>query len=103
MDKQDIVALVLEATQELVSTMPEPPAVSLSEDTMLFGDEGFLDSMYLVTLVIDVEQKLQEQLELNLTLADQRAMSQEHSPFQTVGTLADYVWDLVAQNVQDRP
>jgi Patatin-like phospholipase len=44
-----------------------------------------------VTLIVDVEQRVLHQLGLNVTLADDRAMSQRNSPFRSIGTLTGYL------------
>ena len=62
----------------------------LQADTALFGIEGFLDSMALVTLVIALEQGIAEKFGVSVTLADAHAMSQERSPYSTIYALAEY-------------
>ena len=69
----------------------------LSEDTTLFGKAGILDSMGLVTLIIAVEQAIEDKYGASAGLADEKAMSQANSPYRTVGTLADYA----AAQIQD--
>ncbi len=70
-----------------VAPQSDPPTAA----TVLFGPGAKLDSMGLVTLVVDVEQQLQQTFNLTITLADDRAMSQRSSPFRTIGTLRDYI------------
>ena len=67
----------------------------MDRDTPLFGREGFLDSMGLVTCVVAVEQAIEDELGVSVSLADDRALSQRTSPYRTVGTLADYADTLV--------
>lgn len=49
----------------------------------LMGSEGVLSSIGLVTLVVDLKQKLGEDHGLSVILADELAMSQRGSPFRT--------------------
>jgi len=56
-----------------------------------------LDSLGLVRLIMDVEQRLQVERDITVTLVDERAMSQKHSPFRSVQTLVDYVCMLVKE------
>ena len=39
----------------------------------------------------ETEQKIEEELDIRLTLADEKAMSQKNSPFRTVASLSDYI------------
>ena len=43
-----------------------------------------------VSLVIAVEQAIEERYDLSIGLADEKALSQKNSPYRTVRTLADY-------------
>jgi acyl carrier protein len=93
-----IVEIVISGVREalaLAENAPDP--ASLSEATRLIGEGAILDSLGLVTAVLEIEQRLAEQHDLVLVLADERAMSQKHSPFRSVGALADYVLKLAAE------
>jgi acyl carrier protein len=65
--------------------------IACSEDAGLFGSEGGLDSMDLVSLVLDLEEAINSASGIRLVLADERAMARRHSPFRNVRSLADYV------------
>jgi D-alanine--poly(phosphoribitol) ligase subunit 2 len=56
----------------------------------LYGAERVLDSLALVRLLVAVEQGIEDELGATLTLADEKAASQQRSPFRTVGTLVAY-------------
>jgi D-alanine--poly(phosphoribitol) ligase subunit 2 len=71
------------------------PTDSLGEHTLLFGEKGMFDSVGLVSLVVSLEEAIEDRLGAAVSLADQKAMSQKSSPFRTVGTLADYAHRLV--------
>lgn len=64
--------------------------VDLVDDAPLFGIGGALDSLALVTLLVAVEQGIDDALGVVLTLADEKAASQARSPFRTVGSLVAY-------------
>jgi acyl carrier protein len=59
--------------------------------TVLYGSSSDLDSLGLINLIVAVEQQIEETFYIAITLADDRALAQEVSPFSTVGTLADYI------------
>jgi len=63
---------------------------TLEAETELFGETGLLDSMALVSLVTGVEEAIDQNAGVTVSLADERAMSQSRSPFQTIATLAEY-------------
>jgi acyl carrier protein len=97
LDRAAVVGLVTEALGDVLAQKGTPPGDPLSEDTRLLGRQAVIDSLGLVTLIVDLEQRLSDEHGLVVTLADERAMSQKRSPFLTVGSLADYICQAVAQ------
>lgn len=69
---------------------PKKP-VAKTLDTALYGSGSEIDSLGLINLVVAVEQKIEESFGQMITLADDRALSQEVSPFSTISTLANYI------------
>jgi acyl carrier protein len=99
--RTEIAAMVLSSLQGVLSQQGDSPAEPMGESTYLFGSGAFLDSLGLVTLIVDLEQRLEDEYGLSLTLADERAMSQKNSPFRTVRALADHIRLLVEEAQQD--
>ncbi len=81
-----IVELVCEVAEEQGIELDAQPDV----ETALFGEQGLFDSMGLVSLVIAVEQAIEERHDAAVALADEKALSQTNSPYRSVGTLAEY-------------
>ena len=71
--------------------------------TVLFGRDGCLDSLGLVTFIVAVETEIEDARGVTLLLADERAMSMAHSPFRTAGRLADYVAGRLAEGGGTHP
>jgi acyl carrier protein len=94
MERDALVALIAGRLEEL-GPPGLAPGSGITEETALLGEEGLLDSLGLVNLLVDVEQALEEETGAALTIGDDRAVSARHSPFRTVGTLADYALDLL--------
>lgn len=94
MNQIDTTTLVIDSLKEVLSMIEEkdkPQITTLDEATRLIGSKAALNSLGLVSLIVDIEQKLSDDYEISIIIADERAMSQEKSPFRTVSTLADYV------------
>lgn len=98
MKQPEILAAVLEAVAEFNEQLDDGKQLELSPETRLLGKSSRLDSFGLVNLIILVEEKLCDKFDKSITLADERAMSQEHSPFRTVQTLAEYAYTLLSEN-----
>ena len=61
------------------------------EETRLFGEKSGVDSMGLVTLIVDLEEAVHAAFGRTIVIADERAMSRLNSPFRRVGSLADHI------------
>ncbi|PCJ22157.1 MAG: hypothetical protein COB04_01215 [Gammaproteobacteria bacterium] len=72
--------------------------VDATESTRLLG---VLDSLGVVFLLTELEERLSDQLGVDIVLADERAMSQKTSPFRRVNTLIKYVNLLVDELAQE--
>ena len=87
--QQEVVDLIIDTARELGEDELSVD-VEMTGDTELFGENGVLDSMGLVTLVVAVEQAIEDRFDRSVALADEKALSQANSPYRTVTTLADY-------------
>ncbi len=68
--------------------------LELVENTVLYGKRARLKSITLVTLIIDIEQRLADEFGVEVILADEKALSQKRSPFRDIGSLVDYICSL---------
>jgi len=84
----DLISIAYESAIQEAGVVSSAP---VDQDTRLYGEGAALDSMGLVSLVLGVEERVSDELGTDVTLMDERALSQERSPFRTVGSLADYV------------
>ena len=75
--------------------------VEKSDDTTLFGSDSKLDSIGLINLIVAVEQNIEDEFDITITLADERALSQEDSPFRDVMSLANYIEMLLEEKLDD--
>lgn len=90
----EIEGLVCLCLRQLRADLGLPPLETLSRETSLYGGPSDLDSLAVVHLIVDLEDRLKKQYGLNWILADERALSRSHSPFRTMGTLSDFIMEI---------
>lgn len=95
--------LVVKAVQDLLQATGQKPAGPINAETPLLGSGRVVDSIGLVTLLVDVENRVADQLGHSISLMDDRAMSQSKSPFRSVGSLAEYLQTLTAPEPDTQP
>lgn len=100
LNRSQIYEIVTSSLQEVLAMVNGDVfnTATITGDTCLVGQNAALDSMGLVTLIVEVEQRLEETCGLVLVLADERAMSQKNSPFRTVQSLTYYICRLAQQD-----
>jgi acyl carrier protein len=86
-----ILEAIYNAIEQVNRDNPDGAPVRKDLATALYGSASDLDSLGLINLVVAVEQQIEQDFHVAITLADDRALSQQTSPFSTVQTLADYV------------
>ena len=90
-NKQKILEIIYDAVDELNEQMPKKKKIQKKPDTVFFGKKGSLDSLGLVNLIVSIESLIDENLGKTITIADEKAMSQNNSPFRSIDSLANYV------------
>ena len=95
MNYEQAVKLILDSLKEGIDdTMEESRKLNISDassETRLFSGDGLLDSLGVVILLTDLEDKLDEEFDVTISLASDSTMSRTRSPFRTVKSLAQYM------------
>jgi acyl carrier protein len=89
MQRQEAIDLITESLKQFLP--PGQQSANIDQDTRLIGGKALPDSTALVSLIVEVEQQVDDRFGIAITIADDRAISQTRSPFRTVSSLADYV------------
>jgi acyl carrier protein len=97
-ETERILQAIYNAADEINEQLAKGKRLTASPETVLFGQSGLLDSLGLVSLIVAVEQNIRGEFGSDVTLADERALSQRNSPFQTIATLTDYIGRLLDEN-----
>jgi D-alanine--poly(phosphoribitol) ligase subunit 2 len=92
-----IFKVLIKAVDQLNRELRPEQRLTKTPETVVFGRGGRLDSLGLVNFLVLAEQQLQDEFSVPVSLADERAMSQERSPFRTLTSMAEYVAKLLAE------
>lgn len=91
--REAVLDCVLQSVSALGRELGNADLTSPTEGTRLFGEKSGLDSMGLVTLIVDLEEAVHTRFGKTILIADERAMSRLNSPFRRVGTLVDHLFE----------
>ena len=96
----DIASLVQDAVDDFRATLPEGElAADLTDETVLFGEDGAFDSLGIVNVVVLTERRIEDAYGVTVSLADEDALAGEENPFRTLGTYTLFVKSLVEKSL----
>ena len=95
--KDEIRKILSSALEEVSPVLTEQ--VPYNDDLVLWsrGEDSLFDSMALVAFVSAVESLILETLDKEVTIVSEKAFSQKHSPFKTMGTLGSFIEELLKE------
>jgi acyl carrier protein len=101
---EKVLAAIYRTVNWINAELPPDRQLSKTPDTRLLGPQSVLDSLHLVSLLINIERELEDTFGVALTLANERALSMKESPFRTLESLASYIEVLLneAQNGREQ-
>ncbi len=88
---QNVKTIIEFAIRQQDLLLDQPIDVSAGEASPLYGIGGTIDSLTLVSIIVDIEQQIRSQFEVEIHLADTTDLPQSATPFATLGTLCAYV------------
>jgi len=94
---QKVLDVIYGAIDALNDSLPKDRRIEKSPQASLFDQSGAVDSLGLTLLIVGLEQKIEKELGVRVTLVNDAVMDMEGSPFKNVSTLASYISKLVAE------
>jgi len=95
--ESEVEKIIYRAIEALNAERGPDDQILCAPGTSLFGADSRIESLGLVSLIVDVETTLNADNGLSVSLADDRALARTQSPFATVATLRDYVMELARE------
>jgi acyl carrier protein len=90
LDKTIIESFILKKI-EIFARENEIEISTITNDSRLIGSDGLFDSMDLVSFIVELEEELENEFSIEISLMDEKAMSNRTSPFINAKTLSNYI------------
>jgi|TARA_Y100000310_G_scaffold182239_1_gene182317 acyl carrier protein len=97
-EKEKILGSIYQAVDEVNEQLSEDQQLEKSPDTVLLGESGQLESIDLVNILVATEENVESTFGVPISITDERAVSEKNSPFKTIGTLCDFISNLLKEN-----
>lgn len=88
MEKSRVREIIIDSFNELIET--EGISIDVNADTALMGSDSVIDSLGLVTLLVDIEARLSDE-DVEISILSEKAMSQKNSPFLNIESLTEFI------------
>ena len=95
--KDAIQTIIFNALKSINEERGPGMQILVNTNTRLFGVEAELDSLSLVSVIVDVEAAISDASGREISLTDDRAMGQTVSPYSDVNTLTNYIFFLLSE------
>lgn len=89
-----IESIIISTLKNLADEFEYENLANPNTKTAIYGANGGLDSLGLVSFITDLEQTLSDELGIEVILANEKAMSMRNSPFKDVESLTNYILSL---------
>jgi hypothetical protein len=95
--KDAIQTIIFNALKSINEERDPSMQILINTSTRLFGVEAELDSLSLVSVIVDVEAAISDASGREISLTDDIAMGQTVSPYSDVNTLTNYILLLLSE------
>ena len=93
--QEKIEKIIIDTLKELNEELENEAFLNPNSKTKLYGGNGAMDSLALVSFIADLEDKISDEFEKDIILADEKAMSSKTSPFRNIESLTSYIKSLL--------
>lgn len=93
--QEKIEKIIIDTLKDLNEELENEAFLNPNSKTKLYGGNGAMDSLALVSFIADLEDKISDEFEKDIILADEKAMSVKTSPFRNIESLTSYIKSLL--------
>ena len=90
-NKNSIIEIIFTSIKEVNENQPSNSKLKLKKDELLVSDKSKIDSLGLITLLVNIEDKINKTYNVRLNLLEENFISDEKTPFQTIDNLAEWL------------
>ena len=94
--------IVREAIGEINETRSDALPLDKLDSLVLYGESGILDSLQLVNLLMSIEEKIADRIDVAASLTSDRAVSRRVSPFRSTTHLVDFILEEIGPAIYNQ-
>ncbi|MDB3882595.1 hypothetical protein N9299_04350 [Amylibacter sp.] len=91
MNKNEIEQCVIESIAHINLQLPAEQKIELNFETTIVGPDSILDSLSLINLIVEIEERIELISGSRVSILDKGLMSEEFGSFQTIAELICWI------------
>jgi len=95
MNRDFLLNIIFDAIKNINEERESEDQIPIHEDIVLMGADALIDSITLVTLIVDVETEVSLKTGIDIYLTNDDAISQDVSPFISPKNLVNYMIKII--------
>lgn len=96
-NKETVERIIFQALETLNKERASDEQIDIGPGTTLFGPDALLNSLELVSVMVDIETLSADEFGQPVSLTDDNAMERDPVPFIDVSTLTAYILELLGE------
>ena len=93
LNKTDILTIINDSMRHF----SESENSDYNEHSVIFGVDGILSSISLVSFLLEIEDRLWEMMGLRISLINDRALSSKNNPFENSESLSKFILEMAGE------
>lgn len=86
-----ILDIIYSAIEEVNRQQPPEYTLKKEKDEFLISDKSSIDSLGLITLLINIEEKIKKEFDIKIDLVEEDLIYEKNTPFKTLDSLAKWL------------
>jgi acyl carrier protein len=95
MNPQEIIDAIFHVVKNVNLERSEEDQIPIDPNVIFMGPGAVLDSISLVSLIVDIESQISEAVGFDIFLTDDDAINQPTPPFTSPKHLTDYIYKII--------
>jgi acyl carrier protein len=96
-NKSEVQNVIFQALTALNQERGADEQIEIGPDTALFGPDAVLNSLELVSVMVDIETTAADEFGQSVSLTDDEAMGRDPVPFVSVSALTEYILEVLSK------
>ena len=97
-NKSQVLEIIFMVIDEHNKLNPKELKLEKENETILMGYNGVLDSLGLINFLVELESKINQDLQNNFSIIDEDLFLEKNGPYSNINNLSEYILKKISEN-----